>query len=360
MKQEIIKIFFLLLVLSVSGCLEDTVETNDVKFCNSADLIAYTEAGTNFFNSEKRPQLVTVDELNQSLGNYYIIDIRDEFDFIAGHITGAKNVKRKELLTYIEELDISPNQKIIIISSTGQLASYSSALLFIAGFENVFTLDGGMTYWNNFFSDELKDVRGNRVRYVRYHEANPSSNVYNPPDLFYESNPKTIEDKIEERIKFLLNEPDENIFISAEEFDETYSRKVGGYLNTIVIYTQQEKLLPSLKPNETRTIKGPISSILYDMPYYFTSNNFLLALPVTKKIVLYSDNGQQSSFITAYLRLLGYSARTIKYGKINMMCFTIYELHEDKNNPIVITGYDTLYCVDINSRIRDYPYEVGN
>jgi len=349
----------LTLLFTLPGCLEDVIEVNEVRFSNSADLISYTEARTEFFNSQNRPQLISVEELNQNLGTYLVLDIRDEFEFKAGHVPEAKNIEMKELLNYFKEINSSLYQKIVLVSSTGQLASYSSSLLFVGGYENIYTLDGGMTYWNEVFSNELRNAMGNDVRYIRIHEASPSSSTANPPDLFYESNPKTIEDKIEERIQFLLSEPIENIFISAKEFDSRYSIKLHGYTNTVVIYAQQERNLPTLRSGQTRVIKGPISSLFFDMPFYFTSNKFLLSLSTQKEIVVYSDAGQQSGFIIAYLRLLGYSAKTIKYGKVSMMCLTIRELHEDRNNPIVVTGYDTLYCIDINQKVKDYPYVVG-
>ena len=61
------------------------------RFSNSSDLITYTETKTTLFSNENIPQLITVDELNTSVGDYHIIDIREEFDYKSGHIQGAKN-----------------------------------------------------------------------------------------------------------------------------------------------------------------------------------------------------------------------------------------------------------------------------
>ncbi|MCF6270092.1 MAG: hypothetical protein L3J41_10290 [Melioribacteraceae bacterium] len=354
------KLLFILFALSLSSCFEDVVDSVEVRFSNSADLITYTETRTTFFEGEDIPQLVTVDELNQSLGDYHIIDIRDEFDFRAGHVIGANNVEMKDVLSYLKENNLSQFQKIIIISNTGQLASYTSSLLIIGGYEKTYTLNGGMTYWNQVFSDELRDVIGNNILYTRRNRASQPSEKTNPPDLYYESNPKTIEAKIEERIQVLLNEPRENIFISAKKLDALYSRRQRRYIGTFVVFAQPERLLPTLRGNEERWIDGPIRSYFYDTPIDFTSNSALLTLPPNLDIVLYSDNGQQSAFITAYLKMLGYSAKTVKYGKITMMCFNIREIYDTSKygNPLAVVGYDTLFCTDIEQDMRDYPYVV--
>jgi len=84
----------------------------------------------------------------------------------------------------LKEKNLPLSQKIIIISSTGQLASYTSSLLLIAGFENVYSLDGGMTYWNRLFSDELINAQDNAVRYIRNHVSSQPSVGSNPPTLY--------------------------------------------------------------------------------------------------------------------------------------------------------------------------------
>ena len=42
-------------------------------------------------------------------------------------------------------------------------------------------------------------------------------------------------------------------------------------------------------------------------------------LPVDKPVVVYCGTGHNSGFATAYLRLFGYNARTLKYGNNSFM-----------------------------------------
>ena len=45
----------------------------------------------------------------------------------------------------------------------------------------------------------------------------------------------------------------------------------------------------------------------------------LLTLPIDKTIVIYDFDGQNSAFVAAYLRMLGYNAKTLKYGATSFM-----------------------------------------
>jgi rhodanese-related sulfurtransferase len=359
------KFLVVLLTIIFSSCIEDVVENVEVGYSNSADLITYVETRTDYFNGEDNLQLVTVDELMQNLGVYLVIDIRDEFDYRLGHVPGAINVQMEDLLIYLKEVNTITHQKIIFVSGAGQFASYVSGLLSIAGFENIYSLDGGMTYWNQVFSNELKNARDNGVRYRRYQKLILPKAYYNSPDVVYESNPVTIEEKIEERVQLLLSEAKFNAFISAEELDASYSIKLRGYINTFLIYTHPEKSLAILKLGEDRYINEFISAIFYGTAYGFFSNQSLLTLPLNRNIVMYSDNGQRSAYITAYLKLLGYSAKSVKYGKINMGFYTLrhiygYDRYEGRHGfDYGVIGTDTTAAFDMEKLIRDYPYEVG-
>ncbi|MCF6270091.1 MAG: hypothetical protein L3J41_10285 [Melioribacteraceae bacterium] len=371
MKYTILKISLILLALFLFSCFEDIVDSVEVRFSNSADLITYTETRSNFFNRSDRPSLVTVDELNQNISNYLVLDIRDEFDYKLGHISGAINIKMKDLIDYLKELNTFAYQKIVIISSTGQLASYASCLLYLTGFTNVYTLDRGMTYWNHIFSNELRNAQSDAVRLVRNQKSIKRSIYYSPPVVFYKNYPETIEEKMEDRVQQLLNNLPQNIFTSAEEFDALFSPKIGGYINSFVIYSIPDSILGLPTPTEKspRIIYGPISVTEYDTRWDFISNSFLLTLPTNKNVVLYSPNGQRSAYFTAYLQLLGYQAITIKYGAISMMVKRFYDkytyyIYDYKTGEVIdtVTSISSTYLTPYGfeeEEIRDYHFEVG-
>ena len=63
-------------------------------------------------------------------------------------------------------------------------------------------------------------------------------------------------------------------------------------------------------------------SKLQDIPSYqsdFRSISNLQSLPNEKEILVYSGSGQESAFITAYLRLFGYNASSVLLGCNNFL-----------------------------------------
>jgi rhodanese-related sulfurtransferase len=362
-------LLFVLLAIIFSSCMEDVVETVEAGYSNSADLITYVETRTNYFNGEDNPQLVTVDELKQNLGTYYIIDIRDKFEFRSGHIPTSLNVPMKHLLSYLKEHNAREYQKIIIVSSTGQLASYASSLLNLAGFTNVFPLDRGMTYWNRIFSSELRNAQSTSVNIINETSIKPKVN-YSSTYVLYTNSPKTIEEKIENRVQLLLSTSPFDIFISAKEFHTLYSYKIRGYKNSFLIYSIPDSILHRSSfatENRPREIRGPISLTVYDTRFEFNTNKYLFTIPTDKNVVLYSPNGQRSAYLTAYLQLIGFKAFTIKYGCINMMHKEFignfqYIYHPIRTDKIIGSVYIPAYLTNygfVDGMIRNYAFEVG-
>jgi rhodanese-related sulfurtransferase len=74
-----------------------------------------------------------------------------------------------------------------------------------------------------------------------------------------------------------------------------------------------------LGSNGDLTAKGhPPSSVFYMQSngYYsdLRSTSYLQTIPSSKDIVVYSKYGHSSAFVVAYLRLLGYNAKSLLFG----------------------------------------------
>jgi rhodanese-related sulfurtransferase len=78
------------------------------------------------------------------------------------------------------------------------------------------------------------------------------------------------------------------------------------------------------------------------------STNNLQLLPVNKKIVVYSYSGQMSAFVVAYLRVLGYDARSLLYGG-NMLFYSFMTAKIDAFTPFVFLAGD----------VKNYSYITG-
>ena len=81
-------------------------------------------------------------------------------------------------------------------------------------------------------------------------------------------------------------------------------------------------------------------SVLYKANELNTTDN-LLSIPNDKVIVVYSLNGHQSSFITAYLKMLGYDAKTLKYGANSFMNSKLVNESLKGFNAKLINNYPT-------------------
>jgi rhodanese-related sulfurtransferase len=80
-------------------------------------------------------------------GKAAIVDVRDTYDFSAGHMRDAKNIPVKELPQRLGELEKFKSKAIIVVCSSGMQSNKAAAQLKKAGFNEVYNLSGGMSAW---------------------------------------------------------------------------------------------------------------------------------------------------------------------------------------------------------------------
>ena len=359
------------LVMVSNSCLEDISNPLLMKFDNSSDLITYVETRTNIFKGLDQPVMVNVDELSQNLDTYHVIDIRTQADFQSGHVPGAVNVRKSDLLQYLQDINTYEYDKIVIVSNTGQVASYVTCLLKIAGYYNIYPLDRGMSLWNPVFSDELRNAWGKGGHYnsYRYIPARKPPRSIQTPKVSFPEGLTTINEKINDRINRLLSADDLSLFMTKQEFGDAYKTSGKYYEGLFVIYVLPDSALHVGTPPGTnvRTVFGPRTMIFYDTPWDFTAVEDLLTLPLNKTIVLNSPNGQRASFYQAYLNFIGHeTAISIKYGAMSLMDWrfmnvtyipSISSLHEYKDTiytPTYLTPYGFW-----EDDVRNYSIESG-
>lgn len=88
---------------------------------------------------------LTVDPVDYSVADYYIMDFRSAADFATGHIKDANNVAFPDLLT---AAPADKTTKILAVCYTGQTASRATGLLRLAGYTNAKNLKWGMCGWH--------------------------------------------------------------------------------------------------------------------------------------------------------------------------------------------------------------------
>src|SRR4051794_33749265 len=122
-----------------------------------------------------RSQVEEVDpsEVREHLGNgVVLVDVRESEEWDAGHIPGAKHVPRGYLESRIEGAVKDRDQRVVLYCASGQRSALAAnTLREQLGYENVASMNGGITLWK----DRGYDVEGpksltkeQRERYSRH------------------------------------------------------------------------------------------------------------------------------------------------------------------------------------------------
>lgn len=262
-------------------------------------LIAYVERNGNFINSPQVPAMITAYELYPLLdSNILIIDTRTTEEFASAHIPSSFNLPFEHLLNYFEgKIDPNSFSHIVLVCNAGQTASYATSILRILGYNNVFALKWGFSSWHRETAEKRWLARTSN-KYSELLEQNP--NLKKPAGGFpgIETEQVFGYGILRERAHLLFSQGFNPITVTP---DTLFHPDNGFY---IINYWP-----------EALYNKGHIpGAIQYQPKKSLKSSEQLNTLPIDRPVVVYCFTGQHSSFATAYLRLLGYDARTLTYG----------------------------------------------
>ena len=100
-----------------------------------------------------RSQVEEVDpsEVREHLGNgVVLVDVRESEEWDAGHIPGAKHVPRGYLESRIEGAVKDRDQRVVLYCASGQRSALAAnTLREQLGYENVASMNGGITLWKD-------------------------------------------------------------------------------------------------------------------------------------------------------------------------------------------------------------------
>lgn len=301
---------------------------------NLADV--YADHG-NYINSKESPSVINSSKLIDHLDEYLLIDLRDEDAYTQGHINGAYNVPREEIIDFLtEKQNTAAYDKIVIICYSGQMASYVTGILRYAGFPKTFALRNGMAGWNTDFAGILKNNYAKKytqlVEREMYEEANEmhheaseaEANTNALPEL--ESLPTSV--LVMDRARKLLQQPREEFLVKADEVLPELIKDPDKYF--LMMYLNEKTY------NEGH-IKG---THLYQSRKDLSFDTNLTSLPKDKPILVYCKTGHTGGHATAYLQMLGYDAYNLMFGK--------YAIDFD------------VFSQNIGDYSEDYPYITGS
>ncbi len=307
---------------------EDEPQINE-----SQVLVEYLESansplGKDYVNSDM-PAIISatdVKTLNET-GQVYIIDIRSATDFAAGHIANAHNVAFGDILTHIKGVDLTPYTKVAIVCYTGQTAGYAASMLRVMGYDKVYSMKWGMSSWNVTFNKWTSNL-SNTYASQFTSTATDKNAMGSLPTL--STGKTTGQEILEARLTTLL----------AEGFDpaKITSATVFGNLSNYYIvnyWPANHYAAPGHIPGAVQYTPKETMKLVAD----------LKTLPTDKTIVVYCYTGQTSAHLAAYLRLLGYDAKSLLFGTNGM----IYD-------NMVTTGGMTVFS---ESQIMGYDFVTG-
>jgi rhodanese-related sulfurtransferase len=320
MRKYYFLLFFplFLFAFSVSGCKEkktknkpDEVQAIDktvnspVTIGNETTLLLKDlKENGDYVNSKAYPSLIKSSIVNESIGkNILVVDLRSPKQFSEGHIKGAVNKAFTDVPSYFET-GIKPFEydKIIMVSDDGQISSYTTCLLRLMGYGNVYSMRWGMSAWNKMYAQEgwLKGVSGKYENKLE-NTVNEKPALTGMPDL--KTGLSTGAEIGTARFKKLFEEGTSGILISADE-----------------VFNNPQKYFIINLDRKDKYEDGHIpGSVRYKPEGTLGYTDELATIPFDKPVVVYCGTGHNSGFATAYLRLFGYDAHTLKYGNNGFM-----------------------------------------
>lgn len=94
---------------------------------------------------EKVSLLQATQLINQ--GKTVVVDVREPAEFATSHLRDARNIPLKELSNRIGELDKFKSKAVIVVCQSGVQSSKATSQLKSAGFNEVYSLNGGLVAW---------------------------------------------------------------------------------------------------------------------------------------------------------------------------------------------------------------------
>lgn len=291
----------LLLSLLLAGCSNSKQEKEiAASIAETELLLAYLEENGNFLNSPVIPALIDAEDVHQMLAgaNMHIIDLRSSEEFNASHIQHSVNVKPKEILHHFEQrIEPGSFDHIVLVCPNAQLSGYVNAVLLFLGYDNVRALRFGLSSWDEKIAkNHWLAAIGNDLEGKLDTQSHPKNEPGELPALatgytdgyqILRSRAKAILDTNLDDLayahKYILENP-EKFYLGNYWPEALYN---SGHLPGAIQYTPKSSL---------------------------HSAAYIRTLPTDRPVVMYCFTAQHSSYVTAFLRLLGYDAYNLAYG----------------------------------------------
>jgi len=224
----------------------------------------------------------------------YLISVRSAGDFAKGHITGSVQIDFDNLFK-ADTLDGIPmDEDVVIYCYTGQSASMATALLGTLGYD-VQNLLHGMCSWTTdetVLAGKCFNPSADQNDFPVETTANTATETYDYPDL--DNTASTDEDDI----------------LQAAAASVSTAYITAGDLNDLIAEDEAPFIISCRSAEDYA--KGHIPGAVNIGIGSLVDN--LDKLPPDEDIVVYCYTGHTASQVTALLNMLGYNAKSLKFG----------------------------------------------
>ncbi len=314
-KAFVILMVFAALMFSFMGCKDDDSESPEQSAYET--LAAYLTANDLDLSDILSGWTIAAADVAGNEDDYYIIDIRASNDYATGHVPGAVNTT---LANVLDTAGDSGGKPIIVVCYTGQSAGHAVAALRLSGYPDARVLLFGMSSWNADFDSWTANIGDIAVGHANWTtDATAAVEEFGQPTI---STSET-------------NGAD----ILADQVEAMLAGGFQGVNASDVLASPDDYFINNYWAQEDVDQYGHIAGA------YRIKENLTLAaggfgnLDPGETIVTYCWTGQTSSVVTAYLTVLGYDAKSLKFG-VNAMIYSQLTAHQ-----WIESG--------------DYPYETG-
>jgi rhodanese-related sulfurtransferase len=302
---RITKLLTLILALALFvGCSSDSSNTDEAK-----ELRSYMTANGMDLNNVLTSWITDASAIKDNLGDYNIIDIRSADDYNAGHVAGAVNSTLANIVTTAASFT-DTDKDYIIICYTGQSAGHGNVALRLSGYFAI-NMKWGMSGWGptwDRWSANQADIAIGHSNWVEPADADPAADEeYSYPEL------NTGNDNGSEILAARVQAMLEGGFKSVSSSD-VLANPGNYFINNYWALTDVQTY-------------GHIAGAHRINTNLTLADGGIKMQDKSKTVVTYCWTGQTSSMITAYMTVLGYDAKSLKFG-VNSMIYSNLSGHK--------------------------------
>jgi rhodanese-related sulfurtransferase len=250
--------------------------------------------------------------------DFYIIDIRKASDFAAGHIEDSHNAALKDVLDTAAKSNSMP---IIVVCYTGQTASHAVVALRLSGYPTAKVMKWGMSGWNannDSWTANVSDFAASESNFIAAPGNLGTLVNYGDPVLGAgDADGATI---LKNQVKKML--------------DAGFQ----GIASTVVVGSPTDYFINNFWAEGDVTAHGNIKTAVRIKPLSLAGKEYQNYNP-SATAVTYCWTGQTSSMITAYMNVIGYKAKSLKFGANSMIHSDLgghsWNVSMAKNYPLV-------------------------